>query len=58
MHTVIIEPDHPRLSVVWHSELPCHRLVNMLDVTTVTEKKRLTVRPPVLPTEFKEWECL
>lgn len=58
MHTVIIEPDFPRLSVVWHSALPCHRQVNMLDITTVTEKKRLMLHQPVLPTDFKEWERL
>jgi hypothetical protein len=58
IHTVIIEPDYPRLSVVWHTALPCHRKVNMLDVTTITEKKRLNVHPPVLPTRFTEWEKL
>lgn len=58
MHTVIIEPDYPRLSVVWHSALPCHRLVNMLDTTTVTEKIQLNPRPHLLPTDFKEWEQL
>lgn len=58
LHTVIIEPDHPRLSVVWHSALPCHRQVNMLDATTITEKKWLNPRQPELPTDFKEWECL
>lgn len=58
LHTVIIEPDYPRLSVVWHTTLPCHRKVNMLDVTTITEKKRLNLCPPVLPTQFKEWEQL
>ena len=58
LHTVIIEPDYPRLSVVWHTTLPCHRKVNMLDVTTITEKKRLHPRPPVLQAQFKEWEQL
>lgn len=58
MHTVIIEPDYPRLSVVWHSALPCHRLVNMLVDTTITEKKQLNVQQSVLPTDFKEWERL
>ncbi|RJT43516.1 DUF2169 family type VI secretion system accessory protein [Rahnella woolbedingensis] len=58
IHTVIIEPDHPRLSVVWHTALPCHRKANMLDFTTITEKKRLNHHPLVLPTQFKEWEQL
>jgi hypothetical protein len=24
LHTVILEPDYPRVSMVWHSALPCH----------------------------------
>lgn len=58
LHTVIIEPDFPRVSVVWHSALPCHRLVNQLDTTFITEKKRLMVRINPLPTRFVEWERL
>jgi len=58
MHTVILEPDYPRFSVVWHSALPCHQRVNMLVATTITEKKPLPLPQAVLPTEFKEWECL
>jgi len=58
MHTVIIEPDYPRLSVVWHSALPCHLLVNRLDTTTITEQKQQVFQHTDLPTDFKEWECL
>lgn len=56
MHTVIIEPDYPRISVVWHSALPCHRRVNQLESTRIIEKKRLMLRFAPLPTTFSEWE--
>lgn len=39
LHTVILEPDHvrgPRLSLVWHSALPCHFKVQKLERTVVT----------------------
>lgn len=58
LHTVIIEPDFPRIMAVWHSALPCHRLVNQLDSTVITEKKRLMLRLSPLPTQFAEWEEL
>ncbi|WP_343647969.1 DUF2169 domain-containing protein [Enterobacter sp.] len=58
MHTLIIEPDYPRISVVWHSALPCHHLVNQLESTLITEKKRLMLRLAPLPTAFREWESL
>lgn len=58
MHTVIIEPDFPRISVVWHSALPCHHLVNQLESTMITEKKRLMLRPPRLQAVFPEWSKL
>ena len=35
LHTVIIEPDHPRVSLVWHSALRCHAKVHWLDRTIV-----------------------
>lgn len=41
LHTVILEPDHergPRVSLVWHSALPCHFKVHKLDRTVVTLK--------------------
>ncbi len=59
LHTVIIEPDFPRISLVRHSALPCHHLVNQLESTTVYEKKqRLFVRTKALPGHFPEWEAL
>jgi hypothetical protein len=36
LHTVILEPDYPRVSMVWHSALPCHFKVLKLDRTVVT----------------------
>ncbi len=58
LHTVIIEPDFPRVSMVWHSVLPCHHLVNQLESTTVSEKKLLFVKETRLPANFPEWEQL
>jgi hypothetical protein len=40
IHTLILEPDHPRISVVYHMTLPCHPKVNLLDRTIIREKKR------------------
>jgi hypothetical protein len=36
LHSVILEPDHPRVSLVWHSALPCHFKVQKLERTIVT----------------------
>lgn len=36
MHTVILEPDLPRVSVVWHTALPCHAKVHKLNRTVIT----------------------
>lgn len=41
LHTVIIEPDFPRVSLVWHSALPCHFKVQKLASTLVTLKTNL-----------------
>ncbi|WP_233888744.1 DUF2169 family type VI secretion system accessory protein [Paraburkholderia flagellata] len=38
LHTVILEPDYPRVSIVWHSALPCHFKVQKLVRTRVTQK--------------------
>lgn len=38
LHTVILEPDLPRVSLVWHSMLPCHFRVHQLERTIVTLK--------------------
>lgn len=40
VHTVILEPEWPRLSVVHHMCLPCHTKVNLLDRTIIVEKRR------------------
>ncbi|ECD9612226.1 DUF2169 domain-containing protein [Salmonella enterica subsp. salamae] len=58
LHTVIIESDIPRLSLVWHTALPCHHQVNQLESTTVTEKRLLFVKGRILPTQFPEWEAI
>jgi hypothetical protein len=36
LHTVILEPDHPRVSLVWHTSLACHSKVQKLEKTIVT----------------------
>lgn len=38
LHTVILEPDFPRVSLVWHTALPCHFKVQKLERTIVTLK--------------------
>lgn len=38
LHSVILEPDELRLSLVWHSSLPCHSRVHKLLDTLVTVK--------------------
>lgn len=40
IHTVILEPDHPRVSIVHHMALPCHPKVNRLDRSIVSVKQR------------------
>jgi hypothetical protein len=42
LHSVILEPDHPRVSLVWHTALPCHNRGHRLDRTIVTLKTDLT----------------
>jgi hypothetical protein len=41
LHTVIIEGDAPRVSLVWHTALPCHFKVQRLERTMVTLKTEL-----------------
>jgi hypothetical protein len=36
LHTVILEPDVPRVSLVWHSAIECHSKVYKLEQTRVT----------------------
>jgi hypothetical protein len=39
LHTVLAEPDMSRVSLVWHSALPCHSSVNKLQKTRIVEKR-------------------
>jgi hypothetical protein len=41
LHTVIVEPDYPRVSLVWHTALPCHFKVQKLERTIVTLRTQL-----------------
>lgn len=41
LHTVLLEPDVPRLIMVWHSHLPCHPRVQRLLSTRIALKTRL-----------------
>lgn len=43
LHSIILEPDFPRVSLVWHSQLQCHSRVQKLLHTTITLKT--DVRP-------------
>jgi hypothetical protein len=42
LHTVTLEPDVPRLLMVWHTMLPCHPRVLKLRKTTIIRKRRLS----------------
>ncbi len=42
LHTVIIEPDFPRVSLVWHTALPCHPKVYKLKHTRIIQKQDLS----------------
>lgn len=54
LHSVIIEPDFPRVSLVWHSALPCHFKVQKLERTIITLKTNLsTGEPSDEQTEFE-----
>jgi hypothetical protein len=39
IHTVLIEPDHPRVQLVWHTALPCHPRVHKLQGTEIDLKR-------------------
>lgn len=43
LHTVIIEADFPRVSLVWHSALQCHPKVYKLEKTRIVEKRIVRV---------------
>lgn len=46
LHTVIIEPDMPRVMLVWHSQLPCHHKVLKLKTTHLSVKRRVLAQSP------------
>ncbi|HEY3159665.1 MAG TPA: DUF2169 domain-containing protein [Vicinamibacterales bacterium] len=48
LHSVIVEPDVPRVSLVWHSALMCHAKVHKLDRTIVSVKTETGGRPSAL----------
>lgn len=43
LHTVILEPSAMRVSLVWHSALPCHARVHKLLRTHIIEKRLLNL---------------
>ncbi len=54
LHSVILEPDHPRVSLVWHTALPCHFKVHKLERTIVTlEAEQSGGERPVDAGEFE-----
>lgn len=55
LHSVIIEPDAARMSMVWHSALPCHPRVLKLKHTRIVLKQDL--RDGVLATQPIESEA-
>jgi hypothetical protein len=38
LHSIILEPDYPRVSLVWHTSLLCHVKMQKLDRTIITRK--------------------
>lgn len=49
IHTVILEPEWPRVSIVHHMSLHCHPKVNLLDRTIITQKRRPIDSPRAVP---------
>jgi hypothetical protein len=45
LHTVILEPDVPRVLMVWQTHLRCHPKILKLDRTVVTRKRVLNPPP-------------
>ena len=39
LHTVILEPDVPRVMIIWHTHLPCHHRVLKLHTTNIYLKR-------------------
>ncbi len=43
IHTVVLEPDLPAVSLVWHTRLECHSRVTLLRETRIWERRRVRV---------------
>jgi hypothetical protein len=56
LHSIILEPDYPRVSVVWHTTLPCHFRVQKLDRTILTLKAALGDETPLLAPDVLDQE--
>lgn len=39
INTVVIEPDYPRVMIVWHTTLRCHHDIDDIDYTVISEKE-------------------
>lgn len=55
IHSVILEPDYPRVSIVHHMALPCHDRVNRLDKTRILQKQRPLDLPPKPVAPHLDW---
>jgi len=55
LHSIILEPDYPRVSIVWHSALPCHFKVQKLEHTVVTLKRNVGADAPDPNLESEEF---
>ena len=47
LHSVIVEPDFPRVMLVWHSTLTCHSKVHRLRFTLIRRKRLLNTKGEV-----------
>jgi hypothetical protein len=55
LHTVVLEPDFPRVLMVWHTSLPCHPKVMKLRKTRIVQKQ-LLFHPGEQPDTVQEEE--
>jgi hypothetical protein len=39
LHTLILEPDFPRMILVWHTYMPCHNKEHKLERTRIMQKE-------------------
>jgi hypothetical protein len=54
LHSVIVEADYPRVSLVWHTALPCHFKVHQLERTIVTLKTGLNANTSIVEADELE----